>query len=140
MGWQCGEGLSPAALLPMFGDSKLRWSGADFGSCNYYYSSDALGSTRVLTSSTGAVQDTDTYDPYGNPNAWSGLSYRYTGQLMIPEAHLRREYRRRVRRYLKHTWNPGMVFTYMVKIAMHYHAHTMATQMKSGATKVYNSY
>jgi radical SAM superfamily enzyme YgiQ (UPF0313 family) len=59
---------------------------------------------------------------------------------MIPEAHLRREYRRRVGRYLRYSWNPGMVFTYMVKIAMHYHAHTMATQMKTGATQVYNSY
>jgi len=28
----------------------------------------------------------------------------------------------------------------MLKIAQHYHAHTMATQMKSGATQVYNSY
>ena len=35
---------------------------------------------------------------------------------------------------------PGCSFTYMVKIAQHYHAYTMATQMKSGATQVYNSY
>jgi radical SAM superfamily enzyme YgiQ (UPF0313 family) len=68
----------------------------------------------------------------------AGLFVRF--MTMIPEAHLRREYRRRVWRYLGHTWNPGMVFTYMVKIAQHYHAHTMATQMKSGATRVYNSY
>jgi hypothetical protein len=59
---------------------------------------------------------------------------------MIPEKHLRAEYRRRVWRYLKYRRNPGMVFTYMVKIAQHYHAYTMATQMKSGATQVYNSY
>jgi radical SAM superfamily enzyme YgiQ (UPF0313 family) len=58
----------------------------------------------------------------------------------IPEAHLRKEYRRRAWRYLKHRRNPGMLFTYMVKIAQHYHAYTMATQMKSGATQVYNSY
>jgi len=28
----------------------------------------------------------------------------------------------------------------MVKIAQHDHAYTMANQMKSGATQVYNSY
>ena len=67
-----------------------------------------------------------------------GLFVRF--MTMIPEKHLRAEYRRRTWRYLKHRQNPGMVFTYMVKIAQHYHAHTMATQMKSGATKVYNSY
>ncbi len=59
---------------------------------------------------------------------------------MIPEAHLRKEYRRRVWRYLKHRRNPGMVLMYLLKVAQHYHAHTMATQMKSGQTEVYNSY
>ena len=28
------------------------------------------------------------YGPYGEPATWSGSRYRYTGQLMIPEAHL----------------------------------------------------
>jgi hypothetical protein len=67
-----------------------------------------------------------------------GLFIRF--MTMIPEKHLREEYRRRIWRYLKHRQNPGMVFTYMLKVAMHYHAYTMATQMKSGATQVYNSY
>ncbi|WP_435017055.1 B12-binding domain-containing radical SAM protein [Tundrisphaera sp. TA3] len=58
----------------------------------------------------------------------------------IPEAHLRKEYRKRLWRYLKFRRNPGMLFTYMVKIAQHYHAYTMATQMASGRTQVYNSY
>ncbi len=38
----------------------------------YYYSSDDLGSTRALTDASGNVQDTDTYDPYGNLTASSG--------------------------------------------------------------------
>ncbi len=38
----------------------------------YYYSCEALGSTRVLTDSSGSVQDTDTYDPYGNLTASTG--------------------------------------------------------------------
>ncbi|MGB2610570.1 MAG: B12-binding domain-containing radical SAM protein [Isosphaeraceae bacterium] len=67
-----------------------------------------------------------------------GLFMRF--MTMIPEKHLREEYQRRTWRYLKHRRNPGMLFTYMLKIAQHYHAHTMATQMKSGATQVYNSY
>jgi len=58
----------------------------------------------------------------------------------IPEAHLKKEYRRRLWRYLKHRRNPGMLLFYMIKIAQHYHAHTMATRMKSGRTQVYNSY
>ncbi len=67
-----------------------------------------------------------------------GLFIRF--MTMIPEKHLREEYQRRTWRYLKHRRNPGMLLTYMLKIAQHYHAHTMATQMKSGATMVYNSY
>jgi radical SAM superfamily enzyme YgiQ (UPF0313 family) len=59
---------------------------------------------------------------------------------MIPEKHLRKEYQRRTWRYLKHRWNPGMLLIYMIKIVLHYHAHTMAAQMKSGKTQVYNSY
>ncbi len=35
----------------------------------YYYSSDDVGSTRALTDASGNVQDTDTYDPYGNLTA-----------------------------------------------------------------------
>lgn len=38
----------------------------------YYYSRDALGSTRALTNSSGTVVDTDTYDPYGNLTASTG--------------------------------------------------------------------
>ncbi len=41
------------------------------GSVNYY-SSDDLGSTRALTDASGNVQDTDTYDPYGNLTATTG--------------------------------------------------------------------
>jgi RHS repeat-associated protein len=54
------------------------------GTCNgprYYYISDGQGSVTALTDSSGAVQDTYTYDPYGVttvtgsvPNPW-----RYTG-------------------------------------------------------------
>ena len=58
----------------------------------------------------------------------------------ITEAHLKAEYRRRLWRYLKYTRNPGKVFSYTLKMALHYHAYTMATQMKSGRSQVYNSW
>ncbi len=58
----------------------------------------------------------------------------------IPERHLKREYRRRVWRYLKYRRNPGMLLLYLVKVAQHYHAYTMATRMKEGRSPLYNSY
>ena len=38
----------------------------------YYYHHDQLGSTRVLTDSSGHVANTYTYDPYGNTTATTG--------------------------------------------------------------------
>jgi radical SAM superfamily enzyme YgiQ (UPF0313 family) len=58
----------------------------------------------------------------------------------VPEAHLRREYRRRVWRFLKVRRNPGVLLLYMLKVAMHYHAYTMAKQMTSGERKIVNSF
>ncbi|HEX8201899.1 MAG TPA: radical SAM protein [Isosphaeraceae bacterium] len=58
----------------------------------------------------------------------------------VPEAPLRREYRRRVWRLLKVRRNPGVLLLYMLKIAMHYHAHTMARQMTSGERRIVNSF
>jgi radical SAM superfamily enzyme YgiQ (UPF0313 family) len=58
----------------------------------------------------------------------------------VPEAHLRREYRKRLWRFLKVRRNPAHLLFYVIHLAQHYHAYTMATQMSSGRTKVYNSY
>jgi hypothetical protein len=33
-----------------------------------------------------------------------------------------------------------MLLFYVIHMAQHYHAYTMATQMSSGRTRVYNSY
>ncbi|MGC1184983.1 MAG: RHS repeat-associated core domain-containing protein [Candidatus Dormiibacterota bacterium] len=57
----------------------------------YHYSQDDLGSTRVLTDSSGAVADTDTYDPYGNVTASTGTvqdNLLYCGQYMDTESGL----------------------------------------------------
>ena len=58
----------------------------------------------------------------------------------VPEAHLRREYRRRLWRFLKVRRRPGLLLVYLFHLAMHYHAHTMAQQMASGTTAIVNSY
>jgi radical SAM superfamily enzyme YgiQ (UPF0313 family) len=58
----------------------------------------------------------------------------------VPEAHLRREYRKRLWRFLKVRQNPATLLFYVIHMAQHYHAYTMAKQMSSGRTRVYNSY
>jgi hypothetical protein len=58
----------------------------------------------------------------------------------VPEVHLRKEYRKRLRNLLRHRQNPGVILLYVLKIAMHYHAYTMAKQMTSGERKIVNSF
>lgn len=58
----------------------------------------------------------------------------------IPNASLRQEYRRRFRNLVKQRWDPGLWLYYLIKIAFHYHAHTMARQMATRESPVYNSY
>jgi RHS repeat-associated protein len=51
----------------------------------YYFSHDNIGSTRVLSTSTGAVADTDTYGPYGAVLTSTGSvpnSLLYAGQYL----------------------------------------------------------
>ena len=58
----------------------------------------------------------------------------------IPEARLRREYRRRILRFARKSRDPGTILLYTVHAAMHYHAYTMATSMSSGRAALVNSY
>ena len=58
----------------------------------------------------------------------------------VPEAGLRREYRRRLGRLLRARPDPNVVLDYLVKCAMHYHHHTLAGQMASGRSRVCNSF
>ncbi len=58
----------------------------------------------------------------------------------VPEASLRREYRRRMWRLLRARPDPNLAILYLIKCAMHYHQHTMARQMTAGGTRVYNSF
>ncbi|MHC5541174.1 B12-binding domain-containing radical SAM protein [Singulisphaera rosea] len=58
----------------------------------------------------------------------------------VPEDYLRKEYRKRLWRFLKARRNPGDVLFYIIKMAMHYHAHTMAKSMSSGGARIVNSF
>src|SRR5262245_19930209 len=57
----------------------------------------------------------------------------------IPEAWLRREYRRRLRRALQVSYDPSLVLVYLLKIAMHYHMYTRAREMAEGRRRPFIS-
>jgi radical SAM superfamily enzyme YgiQ (UPF0313 family) len=50
----------------------------------------------------------------------------------VDDSVLRREYRRRVRRVLLARRDPGLVLYYLIKCAMHYHLHCMASDLAGG--------
>jgi RHS repeat-associated protein len=59
------------------------------GSATYWFHHDQLGSTRVITDSTGTVQATYTYNPYGNLVGITGtitIPFRFTGQYQDTES------------------------------------------------------
>jgi radical SAM superfamily enzyme YgiQ (UPF0313 family) len=58
----------------------------------------------------------------------------------VPERHLRAEYRRRMAKFLRRRQNPGIVLLQALKLAMHYHAHTMARQQAAGERRIVNSF
>jgi radical SAM superfamily enzyme YgiQ (UPF0313 family) len=49
----------------------------------------------------------------------------------VPDRVLRREYRRRLLRLVRHRRDPEIIQTYAIKCAMHYHAHRMVQEMVS---------
>jgi RHS repeat-associated protein len=56
----------------------------------YYYSYDGNGSTRAVTDSSGTVQDTETYDPYGNATTTGSVQNNllFGGQYLDSESGL----------------------------------------------------
>ena len=56
-----------------------------------------------------------------------GLFFRL--MRMVPDPALRREYRKRMARFLRRRRNPGMALAYLFHVAMHYHAHTLARDL-----------
>ena len=66
-----------------------------------------------------------------------GLFARLMGG--VPEAPLRKEYRKRVWKLLRTRRNPMIVRGYLIYCAIHYHDYTMARHIASGKTRVFNS-
>lgn len=65
----------------------------------------------------------------------------FTRMMMgIPDAEIRREYRRRVGRLIRARRDPGTILTYIFKCAMHYHAYTMAQKMTQDREAVVSGY
>jgi radical SAM superfamily enzyme YgiQ (UPF0313 family) len=58
----------------------------------------------------------------------------------VPDAALRREYRRRFWRLLRKRPDPNLAILFLLKCAMHYHQYSMARQMAAGDMPVYNSF
>jgi radical SAM superfamily enzyme YgiQ (UPF0313 family) len=58
----------------------------------------------------------------------------------VPDAGLRREYRRRLWRLVRSRPDPALLFNYLIKCAMHYHHHTMAREMARGQGRLVNSF
>ena len=56
----------------------------------------------------------------------------------IPETDLRREYRKRLWRFLKVHRRPGFVSFYLIHLVMHYHAWKMAKQMSTREAQLVN--
>ena len=58
----------------------------------------------------------------------------------IEPASLRREYRKRLWRFLKVHRRPGLALFYLFHMVMHYHVHTMARTMAAGEARLVNSF
>jgi len=72
-------------------DKPLVWYEGSGTSTPRWLHADDQGSVMAYSTSTGAEGTIYGYGPYGEPdatNGWSGGRYRYTGQIMIPEAQL----------------------------------------------------
>ncbi|HZW56798.1 MAG TPA: RHS repeat-associated core domain-containing protein, partial [Nitrososphaerales archaeon] len=85
------------------------------GSTSYYLQQDSIGSTRLATTSTGAIQFSSDYLPFGpeyNPSG-SGIYFLFTGKLIDPVTGLyyfgARYYDPESGRFISEDTNPGDV-------------------------------
>jgi radical SAM superfamily enzyme YgiQ (UPF0313 family) len=58
----------------------------------------------------------------------------------VPEASLRKEYRKRLWRLMKSRWQTDLWMVYLIKCLMHYHHYTLARQMETGDSRLVNSF
>jgi radical SAM superfamily enzyme YgiQ (UPF0313 family) len=57
-----------------------------------------------------------------------------------PDARLRREYVRRLLRFVRQRRDPGLLLIFAIKCAMHYHHYTMSRDMANGRSPVVNMF
>lgn len=69
-------------------DEPLMWYEGAGTTDRRWLHTDDLGSVVAYSDATGALGAAYGYGPYGEPNSWPGSRYRYTGQIMLPEAQL----------------------------------------------------
>lgn len=69
-------------------DDPIVWYQGSGTTSRSFFVADTQGSVIGVADSSGNSQSVLGYGPYGEPNAWTGVRYRYTGQLMISEAQL----------------------------------------------------
>jgi RHS repeat-associated protein len=68
-------------------DEPIVWyQGATLANRNFLHT-DERGSVIATTDNSG-VATIYNYGPYGEPSVWAGSRFRYTGQIVLPEAHL----------------------------------------------------
>jgi radical SAM superfamily enzyme YgiQ (UPF0313 family) len=73
-------------------------------------------------------------------NALAAL-YVYTRILStLPDAELKKEYKKRFRRFLKVHKRPGLALFYLFHMTMHYHVSKMSTDMRVGRKQMVNSF
>ena len=58
----------------------------------------------------------------------------------IPQASLRKEYRKRIVRLLRVNRDPSVLFVYVIKCAMHYHHYTLSNNMSDRRSTVVNTF
>ena|GEM_PF-2457126 len=84
-----GSGTILARYIPgPASDEAALWYAGPGTATPQWLHADAQGSTIAWSNGSGASLGTLAYDPYGQPSAWSGPRFAYTGQLSIAEAHL----------------------------------------------------
>jgi uncharacterized protein RhaS with RHS repeats len=92
-----GSGVLQAEYIS--GAGLDEWLVMERGGQEYYYSHDGLGSVTEVTDSTGAIAESYTYTPFGQPSVISSVidnPYLYTGRRWDEESGL---YHYRARQY-----------------------------------------
>ena len=90
-------------------------------------------------------------EKYWRAHPWIGITERARFGILalglltrlmwtIPQASLRKEYRKRIVRLLRVNRDPSVLFVYVIKCAMHYHHYTLSNNMSDRRSTVVNTF